>query len=83
VTGGDLDPALVGESHAEQPRRPAQNLLELGGLVEVEVPGEPEAVAQRPGSMPARVVAPTMVNGGRSSGIAVAPAPLPTTTSTR
>ncbi len=36
-----------------------------------------------PGSRPARVVAPTRVNGGISSGIAVAPGPLPTTTSTR
>ena len=35
------------------------------------------------GSRPARVVAPTSVNGAISSGIAVAPGPLPTTTSTR
>ena len=35
------------------------------------------------GSRPARVVAPTTVNGGRVSGIALAPAPLPTITSTR
>jgi hypothetical protein len=36
-----------------------------------------------PGSSPARVVAPTIVKGGISSGIAVAPGPLPMTTSTR
>ena len=35
------------------------------------------------GSRPARVVAPTRVNGGSSSGMAVAPGPLPTMTSTR
>ncbi len=35
------------------------------------------------GSSPARVVAPTSVNGSMSSGMAVAPGPLPTTTSTR
>ena len=35
------------------------------------------------GSSPARVVAPTRVNGAISSGIAVAPGPFPTTTSTR
>ena len=35
------------------------------------------------GSSPARVVAPTTVNGGSSSGMAVAPGPLPTMTSTR
>ena len=35
------------------------------------------------GSRPERVVAPTTVNGGSSSGIAVAPGPLPTITSTR
>ena len=35
------------------------------------------------GSSPARVVAPTRVNGAMSSGIAVAPGPLPTTMSTR
>ena len=35
------------------------------------------------GSRPARVVAPTSVNGGSASGIAVAPGPLPTMTSTR
>ena len=35
------------------------------------------------GSRPARVVAPTTVKGGSSSGMAVAPGPLPTMTSTR
>ena len=35
------------------------------------------------GSSPALVVAPTSVNGAISSGIVVAPGPLPTTTSTR
>ena len=35
------------------------------------------------GSNPARVVAPTSVNGAISSGIAVAPGPFPITTSTR
>ena len=35
------------------------------------------------GSSPARVVAPTSVNGAISSGIAVAPGPFPMTTSTR
>ena len=35
------------------------------------------------GSSPARVVAPTTVNGGSSSGMAVAPGPFPTMTSTR
>ena len=35
------------------------------------------------GSSPARVVAPTTVNGGSARPIAFAPAPLPTTTSTR
>ncbi len=56
--------------------------LQLGS-VELHVPGEAEAVAQRGGSSPARVVAPTRVKGGSSSGIAVAPGPLPTMTSTR
>ncbi len=36
-----------------------------------------------PVSSPARVVAPTRVNGATSSGMAVEPGPLPTTTSTR
>ena len=36
-----------------------------------------------PVSAPDRVVAPTSVNGAMSSGIDVAPGPLPTTTSTR
>ena len=39
--------ALVGERDAEQAGRPAQDLLELGRLVEVQVTGEPEPVAQR------------------------------------
>lgn len=57
--------------------------LQFGGLVELHVRRETEAVAQRGGSRPARVVAPTSVNGGSSSGMAVAPGPLPTMTSTR
>ena len=44
---------------------------------------KPNRSRSGPGSSPARVVAPTSVNGGTSSGIAVAPAPLPTITSTR
>ena len=40
-------------------------------------------ITSGPVSRPARVVAPTSVNGLISSGIAVAPGPLPTTTSTR
>ena len=45
--------------------------------------GAPLRVTSGPGSIPARVVAPTRVKAGRSSGMAVAPAPLPTMTSTR
>jgi Holliday junction DNA helicase RuvB len=40
-------------------------------------------ITSGPGRRPARVVAPTSVNGGISSGIAVAPGPLPMMTSTR
>ena len=39
-------------AHAEQPGRAAQDPLELVGLVEVEVGGEAEPVAQRPGQQP-------------------------------
>ncbi len=46
-------------------------------------PVNPKRSRSGPGSRPARVVAPTSVNGGISSGMAVAPGPLPTTTSTR
>ncbi len=43
----DLVRAVAGQDHPEQLRRPAQHLLQLGGLVELEVRGEAEAVAQR------------------------------------
>lgn len=56
--------------------------LQLGGVVELHMGGEAEAVAQRGGSRPARVVAPTRVKGGSSIGMAVAPGPFPTITST-
>ncbi len=46
---GDLVRAVGFESHVEQPRRAGQHLLQFGGVVEVHVPGEPEAVAQRAG----------------------------------
>src|SRR4051812_12021677 len=46
-------------------------------------PTNPNRSRNGPVSNPARVVAPTSVNGATSSGIAVAPGPLPTTTSTR
>ena len=44
---------------------------------------KPNRSRSGPVSSPARVVAPTRVNGASSSGIAVAPGPLPTITSTR
>ncbi len=44
---------------------------------------KPNRSRSGPVSAPDRVVAPTRVNGATSSGIDVAPGPLPTTTSTR
>jgi hypothetical protein len=49
---------------AEDAGRPPDDRLELVGLVVVEPGDEPEAVAQRTGDQPVRVVAPTRVNGG-------------------
>src|SRR4051812_20371806 len=46
-------------------------------------PTNPNRSRNGPVSNPARVVAPTSVNGATSSGVAVAPGPLPTTPSTR
>src|SRR3712207_2655972 len=46
-------------------------------------PVKPNRSRSGPVSAPDRVVAPTSVNGAMSSGMAVAPGPLPTTTSTR
>src|SRR3954471_20306200 len=46
-------------------------------------PTKPNRSRSGPASSPARVVAPTSVNGVISSGMAVAPGPFPTTTSTR
>ncbi len=43
----------------------------------------PKRSRSGPGSKPALVVAPTRVNAGSSSGMAVAPGPLPTMMSTR
>src|SRR5271165_5853643 len=56
--GGKLGRALVGERYPEQPGRPADDDLELVRLVEVQVGGEAEPVAERsrqqpgPGSRP-------------------------------
>ena len=44
---------------------------------------KPNRSRSGPGNNPARVVAPTRVKGSMSKGMAVAPGPLPTTTSTR
>ena len=44
---------------------------------------KPNRSRSGPVSAPDRVVAPTSVNGAMSSGMEVAPGPLPTTTSTR
>ena len=49
---GDLGGAVVGELDAEQARRAPHDLVELGGLVELQVGGEPEPVAQRAGQQP-------------------------------
>lgn len=79
-----ISPASVRvDLHVEQMCGAVDDPLQLGGLVELHVGGEAEAVAQRGGSRPARVVAPTSVKGGSSRGMAVAPGPLPTMTSTR
>lgn len=80
---GDLGGAVGPDLDVEEVRGAVDDALQLGGLVELHVRGEAEAVAQRGGSRPARVVAPTRVKGGSSSGMAVAPGPLPTMTSTR
>ncbi len=44
---GDLADSVAVDRHAEQACRPGDDHLEVGGVVEVEVGGEPEAVPQR------------------------------------
>lgn len=80
---GDLGGAVGVYRDVEEAGRAVDDAFQFGGGVELHVAGEAEAVAQRGGRSPARVVAPTRVKGGSSSGMAVAPGPLPTMTSTR
>ena len=61
---------------------PGLGKTSLAMIIAAEL-GTPIRVTSGPVSSPALVVAPTSVNGARSSGMAVAPGPLPTTTSTR
>src|SRR5699024_1123320 len=79
----DLPSGLLLQRYLEQLRRTTQDLFQLFLLVEVHLRGEAETITQRCRQHPARVVAPTRVNGATSNGIAVAPGPLPTITSTR
>src|ERR1022692_4614575 len=79
----DLVGPVGTESHPEQVRRPPDDDLQFGRLIEVQVGGEAEPVPERRGQQPRLVVAPTSVNGAISRGMAVAPGPFPTTTSTR
>ena len=60
---GDLDRRGVVDRHAEDPRRSADDLLEVGRRVEVEPVDDAEARRSGDVSSPARVVAPTSVNG--------------------
>ena len=49
---GDLGRTLRRDGYAEQPGRAVHDPVELGDVVELEVAGEAEPVAQRPGQQP-------------------------------
>ena len=80
--GGQLRRSLVGERHPEQPGRPADDALEL---VRPRSPGgrRSRTCPQRSRQQPGPGGRPDQRDAAMSSGIAVAPGPLPITTSTR
>jgi hypothetical protein len=71
----DLRRAVLGSSEAELPAPRRTISSSSSGVVEVQPQRDAEAVAQRRGEQPARVVAPTSVKGGRSMRTCAPPAP--------
>ena len=74
---GPSDHPHVGLIRAVEPVEGIEVMRERRGSMKAEMS------SSGPGSRPARVVAPTRVKASSVTGIAVAPGPLPTTTSTR
>ena len=79
----DLRAAGVHAAARRADRPTPQDDFELTRFVEVEVSGKTEPVTQRRRKQPGARRGTDQVNGAISSGIAVAPGPLPMTTSTR
>ena len=79
----DLVRGVVVDLDGEDARRAAHDRGELVALVVAQAECHAEAVAKRVVSRPVRVVAPTRVNGGRSSASVLAAGPCPTMMSRR
>ena len=80
---GDLGERLAVDVEAEQRRRAREHLLEFAVVVELEVRGEPESVAQRVRQQPRPCRRAHEGERREIQGMDVAPAPLPTMMSMR